>query len=257
HDRGAQVAGFLSQELALPLPQIPWHSTRDRIGEVATNYGLLSGTLAKIARDISLHMQTEIAELAEPSSSGRRGSSTTPHKQNPVACAAILASSSRVPSLVATILSALSGEYQRSLGPWQSEWEAVPEIVRLSAGATHQLAALLPNLVVNFDRMRANLEFTHGLIYAEAVTFALSEKLDRGSAHKLVVAACRRSQSEDRHLRDVLASDPTIAKILDANSLSRLFDPATYPASTNPFMHTVLPAANPHQKPASKSTVTG
>jgi 3-carboxy-cis,cis-muconate cycloisomerase len=159
------------------LPRIPWHAQRERIAEVATTNGILSGTLAKIARDLSLHMQTEVAELSEPTATGRGGSSTMPHKQNPVACAAILASTSRVPPLVSTILTGLSGEYQRSLGPWQSEWETLPEVVRLTAGASHQLAALLPRLAIHSDRMRANLELTRGLIYAEAITLALSERL--------------------------------------------------------------------------------
>jgi hypothetical protein len=97
--------------------------TARTVGEVAATYSLFSGTLAKTARDLSLHMQTEVGELAEPSGAGRGGSSTMPHKENPVTCAAILAATSRIPALVSTVLSAISGEYQRSLGPWQSEWK--------------------------------------------------------------------------------------------------------------------------------------
>lgn len=257
HDRGKQVAVFLAAELSLPLPRIPWHSQRERIGEVAVACGLISGTCAKIARDLSLHMQTEVGELAESPAAGRGSSSTMPHKQNPVACATVLAATSRVPALVSTILSALSGEYQRSLGAWQSEWETVPDIVRLTAGASHQLAALLPNLVVSADRMRANLDLTRGLIYAEAVTFALSEKLDRSTAHALVEAACRRAQSEHRHLRDVFSADREVTAILSANSLGQLFEPANYLGSAEAFIDAVLVAANSQTKSTSKSTVTG
>ena len=256
-DRGTLVASLLAEELILPLPRIPWHAQRERIAEVAAVYGLLSGTFAKIARDLSLHMQTEVAELSEPTATGRGGSSTMPHKQNPVACAAILASTSRVPPLVTTILSGLSGEYHRSLGSWQSEWETLPEVVRLTAGASHQLAALLPRLVVHPDRMRANLELTHGLIYAEAVTLALSEKLNRASAHKLVENACRRAQSERRHLRDILSADPEVTAILDAQSITQLFEPANYLGSADAFIKTVLSAANSQPRSASKSNATG
>jgi 3-carboxy-cis,cis-muconate cycloisomerase len=256
-DRGSQIAALLAEDLALPLPRIPWQSQRERIGEAATTYGLLSATFAKIARDLSLHMQTEIAELAEPDAVGRGGSSTMPHKQNPVACAAILATTSRVPPLVATILSSLPGEYQRSLGSWQSEWETVPEIVRLAAGASHRLASLVPDLVVNADRMRSNLDLTHGLIYAEAVTFALGEKLDRARAQQLVEEACRRARAERRHLREVLSSDPKLTAILDANSLARLFEPASYLGSAEAFIDAVLGSANSQPKSSSKSTVTG
>jgi 3-carboxy-cis,cis-muconate cycloisomerase len=241
--RGPQVAKFLAEELTLPLPRIPWHAQRERISETAATLGLLSGTMAKIARDLSLYMQTEVGELSEPPSAGRGGSSTMPHKQNPVAAAAILASAMRVPALLSTVFSGLSGEYQRSLGAWQSEWEVVPEIVRLTAGASHQLASLLPRLTVSAEKMRANLDLTHGLIYAEAISLALSEKLNRGSAHKLVESACRRAQSEKRHLRLILAEDPDVTNILNPESLASLFEPANYLGSADAFIETVLAAA--------------
>src|SRR5579863_5040107 len=242
-DRGVQVATFLAEELALPLPRIPWHAQRERIAETAATFGVLSGTLAKIARDLSLYMQTEVGELSEPPSTGRGGSSTMPHKQNPVASAAILASASRVPPLVSNVLSGISGEYQRSLGAWQSEWEVVPEIVRLTAGGSHQLAALLPRLTINVDRMRSNLGLTRGLIYAEAVSLALSEKLNRASAHKLVEAACRRAQLEQRNLHAVLSEVADVNAILDEESLAGLFEPANYLGSAELFIDAVLAAA--------------
>jgi 3-carboxy-cis,cis-muconate cycloisomerase len=242
-DRGPQIAKLLAEELAIPLPRIPWHAQRERIAATATTLGLLSGTMAKIARDLSLHMQSEVGELSEPPSTGRGASSTMPHKQNPVASAAILASASRVPALVSTVLSAMSGEYQRSLGAWQSEWEVVPEIVRLTAGGSHQLAALLPRLVVNAEKMRANLDLTHGLIYAEAVSLALSEKLNRASAHKLVESTCRRAQFEKRHLRAVLSEDAEVTAILSPESIASLFEPANYLGSAGTFIDAVLVAA--------------
>jgi 3-carboxy-cis,cis-muconate cycloisomerase len=242
-DRGPQIAKLLAEELAIPLPRIPWHAQRERIAATATTLGLLSGTMAKIARDLSLHMQSEVGELSEPPSTGRGGSSTMPHKQNPVASAAILASASRVPALVSTVLSAMSGEYQRSLGAWQSEWEVVPEIVRLTAGGSHQLAALLPRLAVNAERMRANLDLTDGLIYAEAVSLALSEKLNRTSAHKLVESTCRRAQFEKRHLRAVLSEDAEVTAILSPENIASLFEPANYLGSAGTFIDAVLAAA--------------
>jgi 3-carboxy-cis,cis-muconate cycloisomerase len=242
-ERGTQIAKLLAEELSLPLPRIPWHSQRERIAATATTLGLLSGTTAKIARDLSLYMQTEVGELSEPPSTGRSGSSTMPHKQNPVASAAILASSSRVPALVSTVLSAMSGEYQRSLGAWQSEWEVLPEIVRLTAGGSHQLATLLPRLIVDAERMRANLDLTHGLIYAEAVSLALSEKLNRASAHKLVESACRRAQLENRHLSAVLSEDADVTAILSPESIASLFERDNYLGSAGKFIDAVLAAA--------------
>lgn len=242
-NRGKEVAALLAEELSLPFPRIPWHGHRERIADVAACFGLIAGTSAKIARDLSLYMQTEVGELSEPFAAGRGGSSTMPHKQNPVACAAIAASSRRVPALVATALSGLVGEHQRSVGPWQSEWEVLPEIVCLTAGALHQLADLLPRLIVHAEKMRANLELTNGLIYAEAVSIALSEKLNRTSAHKLVEAACRRAQAQHRHLRAILSEDPEVASILSSESIDSLFEPRNYLGSTSAFIDTVLAAA--------------
>ncbi len=241
--RGTEVATLLAEELSLPLPRIPWHGHRERIAETAATFGLLAGTSAKIARDLSLYMQTEVGELSEPPATGRGGSSTMPHKQNPVASAAIAASAGRVPALVATALSGLAGEYQRSVGPWQSEWDLLPEIVGLTAGATHQLAQLLPRLTVHQEKMRANLELTNGLIYAEAVSIALSEKLNRASAHKLVAFACRRAQAENRHLRSILSEDSDVIAILSPENINSLFEPRKYLGSAYAFIDAVLDAA--------------
>jgi 3-carboxy-cis,cis-muconate cycloisomerase len=251
-DKGFETGRLLAEELGLPLPRIPWHSQRERIGETAAAFALLAGSLAKVARDISLHAQTEVQELAEPSAPGRGGSSTLPHKQNPVACAAILAATSRVPPLAGTALAALSGEYQRSLGAWQSEWEVVPEIVRLTAGASHGLAALLPALTVDPTRMRENLEATRGLIYAEAVVAALGEKRDRSAARELVERACRQARAERRHLREILAEDGEVSGMLDPQALAALFEPGRYLGSADRFIDEVLAAARAGGKSAAK-----
>src|SRR5437879_4502211 len=168
--RGPAVAQALAEELRLPLPPISWHTHRDRFTEIAAALGLCTGTLGKIARDISLHAQTEIAELAEPAGEGRGGSSTMPQKRNPVTCATVLAAAQRVPGLVSTMLSSMVQEQQRGLGGWQAEWETLPEIVSLAAGALHHLTEMLPGLHVDAKRMLTNLDATQGLIFAEAVT---------------------------------------------------------------------------------------
>lgn len=240
--RGAQVAAFLAEDLRLTLPEIPWHTHRDRIAEVATTFGLVAGTLSKIARDLSLHIQTEIQEIHEPSGEGRGGSSTMPHKRNPVTCAAVLGATLRVPALVSTMLAAMDQPQQRAFGSWHAEWETLPEIVRLTAGGLHHLAAVAPRLSIDAERMRENLDATQGLIFAEAVSMLLSEKLGRQSAHERVESACRRAQSEHRHLRDILASEKDLASLLPAAELDRLFDPPNYLGSADAFIDQVLAA---------------
>jgi 3-carboxy-cis,cis-muconate cycloisomerase len=242
--RGPQVAKALAEELHLPLPTMPWHTHRDRIVEIATALGICTGTLGKIARDISLHAQTEIGELAEPSGAGRGGSSTMPHKRNPVACATVLAATVRMPGLVSTMLSAMQQEHQRALGGWQAEWETLPELVCLAGGAVHHLAEMIPGLNVDASRMRENLEATRGLIFAEAVTMALAEHLGKSSAHTLVEAACSKAMAEKRHLKDVLREDPTVQSRIKQKDMDRLFDAGNYLGSAEEFVSDVLARAN-------------
>jgi 3-carboxy-cis,cis-muconate cycloisomerase len=241
--RGQMVARILSEELHLALPDTPWHSHRDRLVEVATTLGLCVGTLGKIARDISLHAQTEIGEVFEPSGEGRGGSSTMPHKRNPVTSAVVLSTATRIPGLVSTMLSAMVQEEERGLGGWHAEWETLPEIVRLTAGALHQMAETVPHLEIDAARMLENLGVTQGLIFAEAATMALSEKMGRSAAHQVVEAACGRAQDEGRHLREVLAEDAQVGKYLSSAEIDGLFDPRKYLGAAEAFVDRVVEAS--------------
>jgi 3-carboxy-cis,cis-muconate cycloisomerase len=238
--RGPAVAKALADELQLSLPVAPWHSHRDRVVEAATTLGLLTGTLGKIARDISLHSQTEVQELFEPAGEGRGGSSTMPHKRNPVTCAVVLAAANRVPGLVSTMLAAMLQEQERGLGPWHAEWETLPQIVRLGGGALHHLAEMLPALEVNPERMRRNLDATHGLIFAEAVSIALADRMGKMPAHMLVEAACKKAQEQDRHLLDVLREEPDLPGHLAPADLTSLFEVRNYLGSATEFVQRVL-----------------
>jgi 3-carboxy-cis,cis-muconate cycloisomerase len=245
--RGLDVAANLAKELQLPLPELPWHSHRDRMVEIATTLGLCCGTLGKIARDISLHTQTEVGEVFEPSADGRGGSSAMPHKRNPVTCAVVLSAAARVPPLVSTMLSAMVQEQERGLGGWHAEWETLPEIVRLTAGALHHLTTTVSELEIDPERMRQNLDLTHGLIFAEAVTMALAEKMPRSEAHELVDLACKRAQSSRRDLRSVLAQDAIIKTNLSEAELDRLFTPANYLGVADQFIDRVLAWSTEHR----------
>jgi 3-carboxy-cis,cis-muconate cycloisomerase len=239
-DRGLDVAANLAKELQLPLPELPWHSQRDRMAEIATTLGLFCGTLGKIARDISLHTQTEVGEVFEPSADGRGGSSTMPHKRNPVTSAVVLSAAARVPPLVSTMLAAMIQEQERGLGGWHAEWETLPDIVRLTAGALHHLTTTVSELELDPERMRQNLEVTHGLIFAEAVAMALAEKMPRTEAHELVQQACKRAQTTRRELRSVLAQDAIVKTNLSDAELDRLFTPANYLGVADQFIDRVL-----------------
>jgi 3-carboxy-cis,cis-muconate cycloisomerase len=227
-DNGLRVAEKLAQELKLPLPDAPWHTHRDRIAEAASVLAILAGTCGKIARDVSLMMQTDVAEAFEPSGEGRGGSSTMPHKRNPVAAATALAAATMAPNLAATIFAAQVQDHERSAGPWHAEWPTLPTLLLVTSGALAAIVDIAEGLEVDAARMRINLDATHGLIMAEPVTMALAEKIGKSEAHHLMEAASKRAVAEKKELRDVLTRDPKVIAHLDAGKIAELFEPMAY-----------------------------
>ncbi len=223
-EAGPAISTLLAAELNLPEPDLSWHAHRDRLVDLAAALALFAGVLGKIARDVSLMMQTEVGELSEPPAPGRGGSSTMPHKRNPVACAVMLAAAGRVPHLVASLFAAMPQEHERGLGGWQVEWETLPEIFSLTWGSASRALEAIDGLEVNAKRMRSNIDLTRGLVCAEAVMMALAPRIGRDRAHTLVEEASRNAAGSGAHLRDVLARTPSIAEHLDASALDALFD---------------------------------
>ena len=221
---GLAVGDALGDELGLDVPDAPWHAHRDRLCDVAAILGMLVATLGKLGRDLALLAQTEVAEAREPAAPGRGGSSTMPQKSNPVGASVAIAASVRVPGLVATMLAASVQEHERGLGNWPAEWETLPEIVMLAAGALAAMLDVVRGLDVDADRMRRNLELTNGLVFAEAVQMALAPSIGRDTAHALVALACRRAVAEGVHLRDILARDPDVTRHLSSERIAALFD---------------------------------
>ena len=195
-DNGLAVAERLAHELDLPLPEAPWHTHRDRIAEAASCFAILAGSCGKIARDVSLMMQTDVGEAFEPAGEGRGGSSTMPHKRNPVAAASALGCATMAPQLAATIFAAQVQDHERSAGPWHAEWPTLPQLMLVTSGALAAIVDIAEGLDVDAARMRSDLDATHGLIMAEAVTFALADKIGKSDAHHLIEAASKRAVAE-------------------------------------------------------------
>lgn len=243
---GSDVARALAAELGLGMPAMPWHTHRDCLVSFAGSLGVLAGTMGKVARDLSLMAQSEIGEVSEPAGPGRGGSSTMPHKRNPVGCAAVLAAAIRVPPLVSTMLSGMIQEHERALGGWQAEWDVLPQIAALTGGALRHLAGVLDGLDVYPERMAQNLEITGGLILGEAYMLALGARLGRLPAHALVERASRDAVASQRPLkdalRDALESDAATRGLLSDDDLNRLGDPANYVGEAPAICDRVLAA---------------
>ncbi|MBV4519917.1 3-carboxy-cis,cis-muconate cycloisomerase [Pseudomonas sp. SWRI74] len=227
-EQAMPVAQALSEELQLTLPDQPWHTQRDRVVEFGAVLGLIAGSLGKMGRDISLLMQTEAGEVFEPSAPGKGGSSTMPHKRNPVGAAVLIGAATRVPGLLSTLFSAMPQEHERSLGLWHAEWETLPEICCLVSGSLQQALLIAQGLEVDAARMTRNLDLTQGLVLAEAVSIVLAQRVGRDTAHHLLEQCCKRAVAEQRHLRAVLGDEPQVTAELTAAELDHLLDPAHY-----------------------------
>lgn len=140
--------------LGLVAPSLPWHTDRTRIGELAGALGIAAGTAGKIARDVTLLSQSEVGEVAEAAPGG---SSSMPHKRNPIAAVSALACAAQAPGLVATLLAAMVQEHERAAGAWQSEWRAQRELLRCVGSAAAWLHTCLAGLTVDREAMATNL----------------------------------------------------------------------------------------------------
>jgi 3-carboxy-cis,cis-muconate cycloisomerase len=206
--------------------------------------------IAKVGRDVVLMAQTEVGEARE-GVPGRGGSSTLPHKRNPVAAISAVAAAMRAPGLVAALLGAMAHEHERAAGPWHAEWRPFSELLEAVGSAAAWLRDCLEHLEVDPERMRANLELTHGALLAERVTTALAPALGRHAAHELVRAAAQEAFASERPLGDVLAEREEVTEHVGRDDLARLLDPAGYLGATDELISRALRAhAERGAKPA-------
>ncbi len=240
-DQGDAVGRALANELGLKCPDAPWHTQRDCLAAALAACAVQCGSLGKMARDIALLMQGEVAEAAEPGGEGRGGSSTMPHKQNPIACSLTLAAAHRVPGLLAGFLSAMVQEHERGAGGWQAEWPIVTSIVQALGLAVVSMAEAAEGLSVDATRMRGNIQATRGVIFAERVMMLLGATLGRDVAHKLLQAAARKSASEGRRFVDVLAEMPEVTRVVPAATLGALDSPEDYLGMAAVFQSRLTP----------------
>jgi 3-carboxy-cis,cis-muconate cycloisomerase len=242
-EAGPRVAALLAEELNLAVPVMPWHTNRLRIVELAAALAAACAALGKIARDTTLLAQTEIAEVR----AGSGGSSTMPHKQNPVAAITILGCTKQAPGLLATLTAAAEQEHQRAAGAWHSEWQPLSHLLTITASAATWSASMLTDLEVDAAQMRANLTATHGLPLAEHVASVLAPAVGRSAAHDLLASAAARARADNTNLAEALLSDAAAAaKLADAGlgklELESAMQPESYLGATAEFIDRALTA---------------
>ncbi len=241
-EHGLDVLGLLGAELDLPVPAVPWHGDRSRIGELAGTLATTSGVMAKIATDIVLLMQNEVAEAAEGGAEGKGRSSTMPNKHNPVETMAVLAGNRLAQAQAGALLAAIPGEHERAIGAWQTEWTALPDCLRLVGTAIARTATTLAGLRVDADRMRRNLDADGGFPMAESLATHLTPSLGKPEAYRIVAEVCASALEEGRHLRDAAAADARVGAVLDDERIHAALEPEAYLGQSGAFVDRSLAA---------------
>jgi 3-carboxy-cis,cis-muconate cycloisomerase len=247
-NRGIQVGELVAKKLKLAYPDAPWHTYRDRLANLICACGVLTGSLGKMARDISLLMQSEVGEVSEPGGSGRGGSSTMPQKRNPIASTITLAAANRVPGLVASFLSQMVQEHERSVGGSQAEWATVAAVIQSTGVAVASMAETAEGLKVNVKKMKENVGAIHGSIFAEKAALLLNRELGREAAHSILEKATDPKKMRNRSLTQLLRETAEIGAQLDRKILRDLEDPEDYLGVAREFTKRLSQSGKPRSR---------
>ncbi|MGH9574278.1 MAG: 3-carboxy-cis,cis-muconate cycloisomerase [Candidatus Acidiferrales bacterium] len=239
-EKGSAVASELAKNLDLALPEAPWHAHRDRLAAVICDAGIYTGSLAKVARDVSLLMQCEVAEVFEPGGNGRGGSSTMPHKRNPIACALAIAAGDRVPGYVASFLSGMAQEHERGVGGWHAESATIARTIEDTGLALVSMLEVSEGLKVDAAKMRRDIADTRGVVFAERAMMKLSAALGRDAAETLLEDALRQTAESGTNLADALAEMPRVSSVLSGDELRDLARPESYLGAAEIFRKQLL-----------------
>ena len=245
--QGFEVRRLFAERLRLGEPTVSWHTHRDVLCELITFFGLLTGSLSKIATDIVLLAQTEVGEVHEPAKPGRGTSSTMPQKRNPILSQQIIVSARLVRLQATGMLEAMVQDHERGSGTWQAEWTLVPDAASHTTAALERMVELTQALEVHPDRMRENLERTNHLVFAEAVMMALAPHVGRQHAHDLVDAAVAETRQGSSFV-DALRGSNEISDVLAPSDLQRIFDGGAHVDAADHALAKVLDAVrSPNQ----------
>lgn len=239
-NEGPEVTRLLAEELGLLAPDLPWHTERDRVAAIAASLGVVAGAMAKMAGDVVLLAQTEVAEVTEGAAPGKGGSSAMPQKRNPVDATFALASARVALGVVPVILSAMAQEHERAAGGWQTEWETIPDLFCYTASAVERVRSAVSGLQIDAARMDANLDAARGLIMSESLTMTLARHMGKPEAQRFVKALADQAAAQGSSLHQAARADERVLAVLSPEEINRAFDPGSYLGSTDTFIDRAL-----------------
>ena len=225
------------------MPTIGWHAARDRFAEFGSLLAMIAATMGKIAHEVILLQKSEVMELEEPYHHGKVGSSTMPHKRNPMGCEGVVAQARLARSVQVALLESMgTAEHERDWSAVHAEWAAVPEICLLAGAAVGQTLDVIKDLIVYPENMRRNVDALHGLILSEAVMLRLGESVGRQVAHDIVYEAAMAAFEQRRPLRDLLLEDARVSQHLTPAEIDDLLRPEAYTGLAGVFVDRVAQA---------------
>ena len=238
--KGREIQKIALDHLNLTVPNICWHSSRDRICELANLMTQISGSLGKIAREIYALQQVEFGELAEPHHHGKVGSSTMPHKRNPAVVELAIGLSRLIRAQQVAITDAAFQEHERYSALLRIELAAVPEMMIYSGALLSKMRTVLEKLEVYPKRMRSNLDMLGGLLLSEKVMLALGEKIGKQTAHEVVYEIAMDSFEKEIPFKDALNGDKRVSNNLSSQKIGSLLDPVAYIGESEKIVDDVL-----------------
>jgi 3-carboxy-cis,cis-muconate cycloisomerase len=241
-DQGREVAACLAEELELPEPVMPWHTARGRVAELAAALGVAAGSAGKIALDIALLAQTEVAEVSEQPVPGQGASSAMPQKQNPVGAVATIAAARQAHALVPLFFSSMLQEHERAAGAWQAECGPLSQLLGSTAAAVDGARLIVEGLVVDTARMRANVDATGGVIMTESVAMLLARHIGRTQADRILADALLAARAGSTSFRDALIADARLGGRVTATEIDAALIPEAYRGATDAFIDRALAA---------------
>ncbi len=254
-DRGLELCAQLAGRLGLREPVLPWHTDRSRLVELSGALVVAAAAAAKVAVDVALLSQAEVGEAREGGDAGHGGSSTMPHKSNPVGSVLVLAAWRRAHGAASMLSAGAVQEHERAgTGGWHAEWLSLTDLLRAAGGCAAGTRELLGTLCVDEESLARNLAATGGSVMAERVALDLTAELGRDAATRVVARASAEATAAARPLREVLGSVPEVAALRSPDQLDALFDPSGYLGAADALIERALSAHEARHRSASVKT---
>jgi len=238
--RGLEVQRHFAERLGLRVPLISWTTSRDVLAEWCALLTLVAGTADRIGHEVVNLQRSEIGEVKEGFVDGTVGSITMPHKRNPEIGEHIGTLARLVRHLGAAVQEGLVHDHERDGRAWKTEWHAIPEATMLAGRAVELLAELATGLEVDAARMRANLEASGGAVLSEAIMLALSSRIGRDAAHRLVYDTSITARERGQTLIEAVRASAAIGAALGDCDLDALLDPARHTGQCAAMVDRVL-----------------